>query len=53
MDVKSSALCLLGPANLVSVSKFSPSAIATEPVLLEVSTANIRGGITLIIDYLY
>jgi len=53
MDGKSSALCLLGPANLVSASKFSPSAIATEPVLLEVSTANIRGGITLIIDYLY
>lgn len=45
MDGKSSALCRVGPANELSASSFSPTAIATEPILLEVSTANIKGGI--------
>lgn len=54
MAGKSSALCLAGPANKLSASNFSPSAIATEPILLDVSTANIKGGIVdlMIIDYL-
>ena len=40
---KISALCLIGPEKAASESICSPSAIATEPVLPEVSTANIKG----------
>lgn len=43
MAGKSSALCLIGPEKAVSASIRSPSAIATEPILLDVSTANIKG----------
>ena len=43
MAGKSSALCLIGPEKAVSASIRSPIAIATEPILLDVSTANIKG----------
>ena len=43
MAGKSSALCLIGPEKATSASIRSPSAIATEPILLDVSTANIKG----------
>lgn len=38
-----SALCLMGAENVVSERSSSPSAMATEPIRLEVSTANISG----------
>ena len=38
-----SALCLMGAEKAVSASIFSPSATATEPILLEVSTAKTKG----------
>lgn len=43
MAGKISALCLMGAVKVVSASIFSPSATATEPILLEVSTANTKG----------
>ena len=43
MAGKSSALCLIGPEKADSASICSPSAIATEPILLDVSTANVKG----------
>lgn len=43
MAGKISALCLIGVEKVVSARSFSPSAIATEPIRLDVSTANISG----------
>jgi hypothetical protein len=40
---KISALCLMGAEKVASARIFSPSAIATEPILLDVSTAKTRG----------
>jgi hypothetical protein len=40
---KTSELCLIGPEKGVSVSIRRPTAIATEPSLPDVSTANING----------
>jgi hypothetical protein len=39
---KISALCLIGAEKKVSARIFLPKAIATEPILLEVSTAKMR-----------
>ena len=38
-----SALCLIGPEKLDWASRFLPLASATEPILLDVSSANMRG----------
>lgn len=43
MAGKISALCLMGAEKVVSASIFSPNATATEPILLEVSTAKTKG----------
>ena len=43
MAGKISALCLIGAEKVVSARIFSPRAIATEPILLDVSTAKTRG----------
>ena len=43
MAGKISALCLRGAEKVVSSRIFLPMAIATEPILLDVSTAKIRG----------
>ena len=40
---KTSELCLIGPVKAVSASIHRPVAIATEPILPDVSTANIKG----------
>ena len=43
MAGKTSELCLIGPEKVVSASIRRPVAIATEPILPDVSTANIKG----------
>jgi len=43
MAGNSTALCFIGAENVASASICSPSAIATEPIGAEVSTANIKG----------
>jgi len=43
MAGKVSGLCRRGPEKVASASKFSPQAIATEPILLEVSRAKMKG----------
>ncbi len=43
MAGKTSELCLIGPEKAVSARKRWPVAIATDPILPEVSTANIKG----------
>jgi len=42
MAGKVSGLCRRGPEKAASASKFSPQAIATEPILLEVSRAKMK-----------
>jgi len=43
MAGKISALCLIGAENEVSASTSAPRDMATEPILLEVSIANMSG----------
>lgn len=48
---KISELCLIGPEKLTSPSIFSPTAIATEPILPEVSTDNVKGFCTIFLFF--
>ena len=46
-----SALCLMGAEKVVSASNFPPSASATEPILLAVSSANMRGSVVMFLVF--
>src|SRR3972149_8820684 len=53
MAGKSSALCFIWPEKVSSAFSCGPVAIATEPALLEVSTANIKDFFIIIVIFSY